>query len=45
MITQVTKHDGYVTVVTEWSSMSQSYIIQLHNTKKDVEGFRIDDVI
>ena len=45
MVTQVTKHDGYVTVVTEWSPMSQSYITQLHDTKKDVEGSRIDDVV
>jgi len=45
MVTQVTKHDGYVTVVTEWSPMSQLYITQLHDTKKNVEGSRIDDVV
>jgi len=45
MVTQVTKCDLIVTPVIWWSHMSQSQVIQSCNKKKNIEGFRISDVI
>ena len=45
IVTKVTKHDGYIAQVTLWSHKSQSQITQLYNTKKDIEGSGINDVI
>ena len=34
-----------MTPVTEWSHMLQSQVIWSENTKKDIKGYKIDNVI
>ena len=45
IITQVIKHDGYMTFVTVWSHISQSQVTRSCNIKKNIKGSKINNII
>ena len=45
IVTQVTKHDKDMTSITVWLHTSQSHVTSSHDIEKNINGFRIDNVI